>query len=73
MIIEVPATPPVTNALVRLISATAVLLLVHVPGLVASLNVVEVPGQRFIVPMIPVGKGLTVTTVVFTQPVTGTV
>ena len=49
--------------------AIPVLLLLHVPPLVASLRVVVKPMQTVAVPLTDAGNGLTVTTTVATQPV----
>ena len=71
--VEVPADTPVTTPELFIV-ATAALLLLHVPPVVASLNVVEFPIQTLVVPVIAatVGKGFTVTVVValLVQPLT---
>ena len=48
--------------------ATVVLLLLHVPPVVASVSVVVVPEQMVKVPEIGLGRGFTVTTEVVLQP-----
>ena len=48
--------------------ATEVLLLIHVPPAVASLNVVDDPIHTDVVPVMAAGSGLTVTTLVTKQP-----
>ena len=63
----VPAETPTTSPVVPVpepIVATAVLLLVHVPPVVASLSEVVVVAQRLAVPDIAAGKGFTVTVTV---------
>jgi len=62
--VATPLTIPVDPTLARL-----VLLLLHVPPVVASLNAVVDPAHTTRVPVIPAGKGLTVTGVVMKQPV----
>ena len=49
--------------------ATPVLLLLHVPPVVASLRVVDEPRQTLVVPVIVAGNGLTVIAVVVKHPV----
>ena len=53
----------------RVIVATAVLLLLHVPPPVTSLKDVDWPRQIFELPVIDAGNGLTTTEVVIAQPV----
>ncbi len=50
--------------------ATDVLLLIHVPPLVASVSVIAIPVQSRVFPEIDAGDGLTVTIVVAVQPET---
>ena len=61
-----PLTSPVTGSTV----ATEVLLLLHVPGVEASLRNTVLPRQKFNEPVIGDGNGFTVTAIdpVFTQP-----
>jgi hypothetical protein len=49
--------------------ATAVLLLAHVPPAGVSDKVVVVPTQKFVLPLIGAGNGLTVIPAVAMQPV----
>jgi hypothetical protein len=66
--VAVPADTPVTTP--RLVTvATAVLLLAHVPPVVASERVVVLPVQIVVVPVIALGVGLTVKKVVALHPV----
>ena len=65
---EVPAVTPVTIPVKTSTVATAVLLLLQVPGTVASLRLVVKPTQTAGFPSIAVGNGLTVTTTVARQP-----
>ena len=60
MIVVVPATPPVTIPVEEPTVATVVTLLDHVPPPGVELNVVVVPGQILLFPVIAVGIGLTV-------------
>jgi len=60
-IIEVPDVTPVTTPVLEPIVATVLVVLLHVPPLVASDNVVVVPGHRNIVPVIAAGSGLITT------------
>ena len=60
-----PVSTPVSDPIV----ATAVLELIHVPPLVASLSVVVAPIQAVVVPVIDDGGGFMVNTVVAKQPV----
>jgi hypothetical protein len=71
--VDVPPglVPPVNDPEVSPMVATVVLLLLHVPPVVTSINVVVVPGQILSVPVIVDGIGLTVTIVVARQPVPG--
>lgn len=61
MITGLPDATPVTIPEPVPTVAKPVLLLVHVPPLVASLNVVVRPAQTFTVPVIDAGNGFTVT------------
>jgi len=60
--------PPVTVPELIPTEAMALLLLVHVPPVVASFRFVVAPGQMLFVPVIPGGVGFTVTVVVTEQP-----
>ena len=64
-----PEVTPVTMPDVAPMVATPVLLLVHVPPEVASVNVVVKPTHTFVVPPIAAGFGLTVKLVTAIQPV----
>ena len=68
VIVVVPTVPPFTIPVADPIVAL-VLLLVHVPPPVASLNVVVSPKHTLRSPSIAVGTGFTVTTAVALQPV----
>ena len=59
-----PDTKPVTNV----VDATVVLLLLHVPPVVALASVVTVPSHTVAVPVMAPGNGFTVTTTVLRQP-----
>jgi hypothetical protein len=65
---DVPGVNPVTTP-VALIVPAAVLLLLHVPPVVALLNEVVVFIQIFVVPLNAPGEALTVATIVRVQPV----
>ena len=65
---DVPEVIPVTTPLAELIVAF-VLLIDHVPPVVASPKVVEEPTQTEVVPVIADGKALMVITVFVVQPV----
>ena len=65
----VPAVTPYTEPVVEPTVPTAVLLLLHVPPAVPSVNVVVKPTHTVIVPVITPGNGFTVTTAVMIQPV----
>lgn len=67
--VAVPAPVPVTIPDIKPAVATAVLLLVHDPPVIVFVNVVVAPAHMFLVPLIAVGPGLTVTTVVILHPV----
>jgi hypothetical protein len=56
-----PAETPVTTPLDEPAAANVVLLLLHVPPVVTSLNVTEEPAQTTVVPDIDAGNGFTVT------------
>ena len=60
LIVEVPAATPVTMPEEEPMVATEVLLLVHVPPLVASVSVVVWPVHTLVVPAIAAGVGFTV-------------
>ena len=49
--------------------ATAALLLLHIPPVGASLNVVVEPSHTLVIPVMDDGSGLTVTSVVVRHPV----
>jgi len=70
VITEVPPGfgPPFTKPVLAFIVATVVLLLLHVPD-VASFNVVVVPVQMPVVPVMVDGDGYTVSTAVAAHPV----
>ena len=68
-VVLIPTTPPVTIPVADPTLATAELLLVHTPGVATSLSVVAEPEHTAVVPSIPVGNGLTVSTAVLIQPV----
>jgi hypothetical protein len=68
VIVGIPAATPVTTPVADPTVANAVLLLLHVPGDEASLNVVVSPTQTFIVPVIAAGCVLTVTGFIAKQP-----
>jgi hypothetical protein len=59
----VPAATPATNPVEELIVALAVLLLVHVPPLIAWPRAVVPPGHTFNVPVIEASVALTVISV----------
>lgn len=59
-----PAIEPEPGAAV----ATAVLLLVHVPPVTASLRMIVKPWQTFVAPVIDAGVGSTVTAVIVIHP-----
>ena len=69
MIVAEPAITGVTTPVPEPTVATDVLLLLHAPPDVASLNVVVEPVQTVVVPAIKEGKALTVATFVALQPV----
>ena len=66
MIVAVPADTPLTTPVEALTVATAVLLDVYVPPLVAEVNVVDAPAHTVEVPVrgSTVGSAFTVTTLV---------
>ena len=63
----VPALMPVTTPVVISIEPADGILLLHVPGVVASLSVVVRPVQTVSVPVMEAGNGLTVTIAVMIQ------
>ena len=67
--VTTPSVMPVTVPVEDPIVATAVLLLLHTPPLVALVNVVVKPMHTFVVPPIAAGFGLTVKLVTAIQPV----
>ena len=69
VIVDVPATRPLTRPVPELTVAAVVLLLLHVPKGVASLNDVVRPAHTVADPVIATGNGLTVTGVVRIHPV----
>ena len=69
MIVTTPEVTPVTVPEVEPIIATAVLLLLHTPPLVAYVNAVVKPKHTLVVPPIAAGFGLTVKLVTAKQPV----
>ena len=69
VIVDVPDDTPVTKPVEEPTVAFAVLPLVHVPPLVASLMLVVKPAHTVAVPVMDEGSGLTVTTTVEIQPV----
>jgi len=69
VIVAVPAEAPDTTPVAEPTPATTVLLLLHVPPVVASAKVIAEPTQMLVRPVIAEGKGLTVTTRVAKQPV----
>jgi hypothetical protein len=69
VMMDVPARPPVTTPVVPSIVATSVLPLVHVPPDDVLESVVVLPLHASVVPVIEAGVGLTVNTIVLTQPV----
>ena len=68
VIVAVPTAVPVTLPVDEL-TVTIGLALLQVPPPVASLNVVEVPTQILVTPVIVAGNGLIVTGVLIEQPV----
>ncbi len=73
VIVGVPAATPPARPVEIFTVAREMLLLLHVPPLVASVSVAVVPGHRDVAPPIAAGSGFTVTVVVRMQPVDGTV
>ena len=69
MIVALPAATPLTRPEVAPTVATAVLLLFQLPPEGVELNVFDAPIHIAKVPVIAVGKGLTVTVVVYTVDV----
>jgi len=68
VIVAVPAPAPFTIPVLEPTVATNVLLLLQVPPTVASVKADEVPVQMPVLPAMPAGRLLTVTTVVVVQP-----
>lgn len=68
VIVAVPVLIPVITPVERSISAILVLLLVHVPPVMASLRVIELSKHTPGPPLIEGGKGLMVTVVVALHP-----
>ena len=64
----VPVEPPVTKPVVTPTDAMVGVLLLHMPPVVGSVNVVELPAQARNVPAIGAGAGFTVTWLVVKQP-----
>ena len=58
---------PVTSPLSEPIAAMPVLLLLHVPGVVTSLNNVVKPAHTTLIPVIAAGNGLTVMVTPFVE------
>ena len=69
MIVTAPEVTPFTVPVEEPMAAIAVLLLLHTPPEVASVNVVVKPTHTFVVPPIAAGFGLTVKLVTAIQPV----
>lgn len=69
MIVTVPVVTPDTIPVAVPIAAIAVLLLPHVPPVVASVSAAVLPVHTIAGPAIAEGKGFTVTTAVIKQPV----
>jgi hypothetical protein len=67
VMVGVPPATPVTTLLVPMV-ASAVLLLLHTPPVVVSLNVVVRPTHTVAIPVIGAGSGLTVSTRTELQP-----
>ena len=68
VIIVVPGATPVTVPKASTV-ALAVLLLLHVPALVTSINIVVAPTHTLVTPLIDEGNGFTVKAAVVLQPV----
>ena len=64
-----PDTRPLTMPVERPIVAVVVALLVHVPPVVTSPNVMVVPAHRLELPVIAAGEAVTVIGFVTVQPV----
>ena len=71
--VAVPTAPALTGPGGATVAATVVLLLLHVPKGVASLNCEDKPVHELMVPVIAAGCVFTVRLVIDTHPVTGTV
>ena len=67
--LTLPAAMPVTTAL-EVIVAVVALLLLHVPPLVALLNVVVLPTHTSLFPVVAEAAEVTVIVAVLTQPAT---
>lgn len=68
VIVVAPAATPVTVPVTEPTVATATVLLLHTPPVVAELSVVADPAHTLVVPVIAAGIALTVTVVVVLQP-----
>jgi hypothetical protein len=68
VIVTDPPVTPVNNPVLEFMVAILLLLLLHAPLPVESLNVIEDPIHKDIAPLIAPGNVLTVTTVVAVQP-----
>lgn len=66
--VVVPPVSPLTKPLALLIVATVIVLLAHVPPVVALDSTVVLPVHRVAVPVIGDGKARTVTVFVAVQP-----
>ena len=64
----IPADEPETTPVAEPTVANVILLLLQLPPVVPSVSVVDDPAHTFVVPAIPIGNGLTVTTTVAEQP-----
>lgn len=67
--VDVPAATPVNTPLVEPIVPTAILLLLQLPPVIPSINVIVLPEHTVVGPVIGPGAGFTVTVVVTKQPV----
>jgi len=65
----VPTSTAFKTPLLVPIVATAVLLLLHAPPVVALLSVADAPAHTLVAPVMDGGEGLTVNAVVVMQPV----
>lgn len=66
--VAIPPLMPVTIPVLEPMVATEPSLLLHEPPEVASDSVLAAPAQRLLLPVIAVGKALTVTVRIVTQP-----